>query len=108
MILLPDRILDKIVFCPVTGCWLWEGWDSGNGYGKVRWEGRCEMAHRVVYRLLKAEIPENHVLDHLCRMRLCVNPDHLEPVSVGENTRRGDAVLFTKACYRFHMSQGAH
>jgi hypothetical protein len=97
MILLPGRIIDKIAFCPITGCWFWLGWDSGNGYGKVWWEGRGEMAHRIVYRLLVGYIPEGHVLDHLCRMRLCCNPHHLEPVTVAENTQRGTAVLFPKA-----------
>lgn len=94
---LPDRILEKISFCPITGCWWWAAsWDSGNGYGKVRFEGKCQMAHRVVYSLLVGPIPENCVLDHLCRKRLCCNPDHLEPVTVMENTVRGNAVLFSR------------
>lgn len=91
---LPARIRAKITICEESGCWLWSGWNSGNGYGKVRWKGRAWMAHRLVFWLLRGEIPENHVLDHLCRRRHCCNPDHLEPVTVRENTHRGEAVLF--------------
>jgi hypothetical protein len=95
MLSLPDRILDKLAPCPITGCWHWAArWSSGNGYGKVRYEGKCSMAHRVVYLLLVGSIPEDHVLDHTCRERSCCNPDHLEPVTVQVNTERGDAVLF--------------
>ncbi len=98
MILLPERLLDNIYPCPVTGCWHWGGrWNSGNGYGKICWQGRHSMAHRVVYALLIGEIPEGLILDHLCRVRVCVNPEHLEPVSVQVNTLRGDAVLFQPA-----------
>lgn len=94
MINLPDRILDKLYPCPMSGCWHWVGWESGNGYGKVSYKGRDSMAHRVVYLLLVGEIPEGTVLDHTCRVRCCCNPDHLEPVTVRENTLRGEAVLF--------------
>jgi len=92
---LPDALLDKLAPCPITGCWHWAAkWDSGNGYGKVRHEGKCSMAHRVVYLLLVGPIPEGYVLDHTCRVRGCCNLDHLEPVTVQVNTQRGDAVLF--------------
>lgn len=95
MLSLPDFLLDKLAPCPVTGCWHWAAWwDSGNGYGKVRYERKCRMAHRVVYLLLVGPIPEGHVLDHTCRECSCCNPDHLEPVTVRVNTHRGDAVLF--------------
>lgn len=52
------------------------------------------MAHRLIYTMLIGEIPEGMVLDHLCRNRRCVNPHHLEPVTVKENTHRGEAKLF--------------
>ena len=94
MVALPERFIDKLYFCPMSGCWIWEGWESGNGYGKVWFEQRGQMIHRVVYRLLIGPIPKNHVLDHLCRVRACCNPAHLEPVTAQVNTLRGEAVLF--------------
>lgn len=94
---LPDRILDRIYFCPSSGCWLWGGnWNSGNHYGKVRWNGRCCVVHRVVYEALVGPIPRGLILDHTCRVRWCCNPAHLEPVTVRVNTHRGDAVLFSR------------
>jgi hypothetical protein len=81
---------------PNTGCWLWLGSDSGNGYGKVSIDGKDMMVHRVVYELLVGPIPDGLVLDHIprCRCRRCCNPDHLEPVTIQVNTHRGKAVLF--------------
>lgn len=72
----------------VTGfCWLWKG-KLQDGYGAQGWEGKTWAAHRLVYTLLMGEIPEGLDLDHLCKVRHCVNPDHLEPVTRGENIRR--------------------
>lgn len=75
------------------GCWTKEGWNSGNGYGKISVNGTAQMAHRAMYEALVGPIPEGLVLDHLCRNRACCNPDHLEPVTIQINTHRGDAVL---------------
>ncbi len=52
------------------------------------------MAHRVAYQLMIGQIGQGLVLDHLCKNRRCCNPEHLEPVTIRENTLRGDAVLF--------------
>lgn len=79
-------------------CWIWRGWNSANGYGKVKIGGRAHMAHRAIYECLVGPIPAGRVLDHLCRNRACCNPAHMEPVTVRENTRRGNAVLFEKGC----------
>lgn len=94
---LPERIRSRIKVCPATGCWRWTGrWNSGNGYGKIRWNGRIYVAHRLVYELLVGSIPERHVLDHICRTRDCCNPAHLDPVTIQVNTHRGEAVLFER------------
>jgi hypothetical protein len=82
---------------PWTGCWLWDGRRfSRNGYGRVWHDGKERQAHRVTYELLVGPIPQGLILDHLpkCRVRCCVNPDHLEPVTHRTNTLRGEAVLF--------------
>ena len=77
-----------------TNCWVWYGELNRNGYGRVWVQGKRLMAHRVVYESTRGPIPDGMVLDHLCRNRRCCNPDHLEPVTVKENTLRGQAVLF--------------
>lgn len=92
------RITVELASPELGECWrMSRGWNTGNGYAKVRDRGRCVVAHRAIYRRLVAEIPPGFVLDHLCRNRDCVRPSHLEPISVRENTRRGAAVLFVKA-----------
>jgi hypothetical protein len=83
---LPLRIVAKIEPEPNSGCWLWTG-ATGNpgGYGNVGFQGSTRGAHRVVYELLVGPVPDGLVLDHLCRNRPCVNPDHLRPVTQLEN-----------------------
>lgn len=97
---LPDRIANKISINSVTGCWEWTACTTATGYGRV-WNGeRSDWAHRVVYKVFRGSIPEDKVLDHLCRTRHCVNPEHLEPVTDRENTIRGDCPDVTRARHR--------
>ena len=73
-----------------TPCWVWLKSRYANGYGQYsRRDGYRGLAHRAYYQIHVGPIPDGFVLDHLCRNRACVNPDHLEPVARGENTRRG-------------------
>lgn len=73
-----------------TDCWLWTGSTAGlrGGYGAFRVDGKNRLAHRVAYELSRGPIPHGMTVDHLCRVRSCVNPDHLELVSLAENVRR--------------------
>jgi HNH endonuclease len=72
---------------PNTGCWIWIGKRRRNGYGEASNPQR--LAHRVIYELMHGKIPRGLQIDHLCRNRWCVNPSHLEPVTIKENLRRG-------------------
>lgn len=76
--------------CPDLGpCWLWTGY-KGRGYGGIRIRGKDVRTHRFAYELLVGPIPDGLELDHLCRVRHCMNPDHLEPVTTrSENILRG-------------------
>lgn len=71
------------------GCWLWTGWLKSGGYGGWCAGGLKFSAHRVAYEWTVGPIPEGLDLDHLCRVRNCVNPAHLEPVTRQENLLRG-------------------
>lgn len=75
------------------GCWTWMGAIGSHGYGSF-WLGRKDwtLAHRYSYERLVGPVPDGYELDHLCRNRECVRPDHLEPVTGAENKRRAMAV----------------
>lgn len=73
-------------------CWLWTAARSGDGYGHLKVDGRNVKAHRLAYELEVGPIPPGLDIDHLCRVPLCVNPAHMEPVSRRTNTLRGDGI----------------
>lgn len=83
-----DRFWEKVQ--TGEGCWQWTGSLARGGYGSIGFEGHTLRAHRVAYEALVGPIPEGLVLDHLCRNRGCVNPTHLEPVTLHENLLRGE------------------
>lgn len=86
--MLPANIEAKIERTE-AGCWLWTAARNTAGYGQVSWRGRWTLAHRTVYQEMVGPIPAGFVLDHLCRVRHCVNPAHLEPVTLKANVLRG-------------------
>lgn len=84
---LPDTLQKHIHPEPNSGCWLWSG-HSVCGYGYTSWPGKTARAHRVIYQILVGAIPAGLTLDHKCFTPACVNPDHLDVATIGENTRR--------------------
>jgi hypothetical protein len=76
----------------LTPCWLWTAYVAPHGYGTFRLGGRMMLAHRAAYELLRRPLTESFEVDHLCRNRTCVNPEHLEEVVRDTNWRRSDAV----------------
>jgi len=87
-----------------NGCWEWVGSICPRGYGSWRAHGE-QRAHRAVYRMLRGPIPEGLTLDHLCRNRSCVNPDHLEAVTNKVNILRGEGVC-AKHARQTHCNRG--
>jgi hypothetical protein len=90
---------------PNSGCWLWTGAINGCGYGFISVSGEMHRAHRVAFELCRGAIPEGLQLDHLCRVRRCVNPDHLDPVSQRENVLRGTGITAANAA-KTHCPRG--
>lgn len=89
---LPERFWLKVYPCPITGCWLWGDRPSGKGYGQYWTGGRRPVAHRFLWESTVGPVPAGLELDHLCRVRCCVNPEHLEPVTGQVNVLRGISV----------------
>lgn len=71
-------------------CWIWKGHLDKNGYGRISYR-KCssKLAHIAMYEQSIGLVPEGRELDHLCRVRSCINPNHLEPVSNAVNVQRG-------------------
>lgn len=83
------RFWSKVDKTGTDGCWLWVGSIDSSGYGQIKIKGRQVLAHRMGFMLSGQTIEPGKPLDHLCRVRHCVNPTHLESVTARENTLRG-------------------
>jgi hypothetical protein len=83
-----ERIERSVSKSP-EGCWVWNLSLTKLGYARINYLGKARFAHRVAYQTFKGSIPEGMELDHKCRTRACVNPEHLEPITHTENVRRG-------------------
>lgn len=91
-----------------NGCWLPDVKPNSYGYSEFRIAGRMVKAHRAVFELYRGPIPADLQLDHLCRNRACVNPDHLEPVTQTTNVRRGLRAKLTIQDARAIRASGEH
>lgn len=102
-----ERFQSRIIIEPSSGCWLWQGALNSDGYGTLRVSGRRMRAHRFAYESFVGPIGEGLTIDHLCRVRNCVNPGHLEPVTCRENLMRGETHAAANAakttCPRGHL-----
>lgn len=106
---LPARFAAKIA--QNGDCWEWTGGKTANGYGHISiGQGVCRVAHRVSYELHVGPIPDGFQIDHLCRNRGCVNPNHLEAVTPQENVLRSESPsalnATKKLCVRGHLLDG--
>lgn len=90
---------------PNTGCWLWLGYIDRGGYGRISWSGRNVGSHQIAYGLHHGTVPTGLEVDHLCRVRSCVNPKHLEAVPRRVNVLRGQSPAAISA-RRTHCKNG--
>lgn len=97
-----DQRLARRLLATKSGCWIWTGARNDSGYGVAN----NERVHRLTYLALVGPIPEGMELDHLCRVRECASPRHLEAVTHRVNWRRGmhrNAVIFRgEGCSQGH------
>jgi len=100
-----SRFWSKVSIGTPSQCWLWTAFIGDGGYGQFSQDGKLQKAHRVAYTLLVGDIPVGLTLDHLCRTRSCVNPNHLEPVTQRENLLRGEGLIGRNA-RKTHCNQG--
>jgi hypothetical protein len=96
------KILNRLV--KADDCWVYPP-NETTGYSRIMHDRHRQMTHRAVYEILVGTIPEGLQLDHLCRNRACINPDHLEPVTKQENLARGNGVM-AKNARKTHCKNG--
>lgn len=95
-----ERLLGKVKQDDATGCWLWTAYTHPTGYGRIAiGGGHTRNAHQVAYQLLVGPVADGLELDHLCRVRRCINPAHLEPVTHQINVIRGAIGMKTHCPY---------
>jgi hypothetical protein len=100
---LEQRFMEKIDYA--DDCWLWTAKCNNRGYGMFGMGGKMRPAHRVAYELWIGLIPEGLDIDHLCAVRHCVNPSHLEAVTHRENLLRGSGFAAVNAA-KTHCPHG--
>jgi hypothetical protein len=107
MMTLLERFEAKYIPEPNSGCWLWFGSDNGSGYGVFGLRhGHNVYAHRFSFELFKHMIPGGYEIDHLCGVRCCVNPDHLEAVLHRTNLLRSNNTFAGQHARATHCPAG--
>ena len=104
-----ESFVKKVKFDGPNGCWEWQGSITSTGYGmcprSIDGKAMTLLAHRLALHIARRPVPEDRVVDHLCRNRRCVRPDHLDIVTARENMLRGDG-YFAKNARKTHCSRG--
>lgn len=102
----PEAIWEKYEIAP-GGCWIWTMSTDRSGYSQTQVYGKPLAAHVVSYLLTYGDIPEGMTVNHKCAVRNCINPDHLELLTAGDNTREAASRrAVTIACIRGHYDYG--
>ena len=101
---LKDRLRQNVIVDD-NGCWLWQLSLRANGYGQIVVGEEVLYAHRVSYEVFVGPIRPGKEIDHLCRVRKCINPQHIEAVSHRENMRRS-ATVFGENARKTHCKRG--
>jgi len=94
------------LFDATGDCWDWLASKNPKGYGQVRHDEKTWQAHRLVWTALVGPIPDGMVVDHMCRNRGCVNPDHLRLVTWKQNTLENSVGVAAKHAVKTHCNQG--
>ena len=101
-----QRVLDRVMPVTESGCWIWTGYCAQHGYAQIGKGIKKFYIHRIVYEHFKGPIPPGLVIDHLCRVKCCLNPYHLEAVTSVVNILRGSPNANKTHCKRGHPLSG--
>jgi len=94
--------VSKTNFYNNSPCWEWTAYRCEDGYGRSNFQGKCQNSHRVTYLAFIGPIPDGREIDHLCKVRHCVNPAHLEAITHAENVRRSESARPWTHCAQGH------
>lgn len=108
-----EKFLSKIEINKHNNCWIWRGSVKSNGYGRFMINGKYQNAHKVSYIIFNGKIINGLIIDHKCRNRLCVNPDHLRQVTykinaIENNSSKAAINSKKEKCNRGHLLIGTN